>query len=200
MKKNGEYVGVDEKFVPKDEKYVDNETNEELKGVINDGIKSATGYVSDKDNQEKIKKAGKKGLKIAKGIGIGYLIFICFIVIVFVTIFTFGIVNMIKTSQEFDKTEKQTTESSNSFDTQAFNGTFEQYNGTQPASFVKDLLENVVTNNKTKPNHIITIVSGSQSMTAADEITTYKKSLADKEYEVSLDYDANGYVNKITIE
>ncbi|NCA96434.1 MAG: hypothetical protein EOM74_05585 [Methanomicrobia archaeon] len=200
MKKNGEYVGVDEKFVPKDEKYVDNETNEELKGVINDGIKSATGYVSDKDNQEKIKKAGKKGLKIAKGIGIGYLALICFIVIVFVTIFTFGIVNMIKTSQEFDKTEKQTAESSNSFDTQAFNGTFEQYNGTQPASFVKDLLENVVTNNKTKPNHIITIVTGDQSMTAADEITTYKKSLADKEYEVSLDYDANGYVNKITIE
>ena len=63
MKKNGQYVGVDEKYIPEEEKYVDNSINQEVTELVHDGIKSAKDYISDKDNQEKIKKAGKKGLK-----------------------------------------------------------------------------------------------------------------------------------------
>ena len=61
MKKNAQYVGVDEQFIPEEEKYVDNETNEEIKDSINDGLCSIKDYVTDKDNKEKIKKSGKKG-------------------------------------------------------------------------------------------------------------------------------------------
>ena len=53
MKKNGQYVGVDEKYIPEEEKYVDNSVNSEIKDLVNDGIKSTKNYVSDKDNQEK---------------------------------------------------------------------------------------------------------------------------------------------------
>ena len=45
MKKNGEYVGVDEKYIPEEEKYVDNETNKEIKDSINDGLRSVKDYV-----------------------------------------------------------------------------------------------------------------------------------------------------------
>ena len=92
MKKNGEYVGVDEKYIPEEEKYVDNVTNEELKDTINNGFRSVNKYVTDPNNQEKFKSAGTKGLKIAKGIGIGYLIFFglafLFIIVVAVMVFT----------------------------------------------------------------------------------------------------------------
>ena len=64
MKKNGQYVGVDEKYIPEDEKYVDNSTNSEIKDTVNRGINAAKDYVTDKDNQEKFKRTGKKGLKI----------------------------------------------------------------------------------------------------------------------------------------
>ena len=86
MKKNGQYVGVDEKYIPKEEKYVDNETNKEIKDSINDGLSQIKNYVTDKDNQEKMKKTGRKGLKILKGIGIGYIIFFGIIVILAISI------------------------------------------------------------------------------------------------------------------
>ena len=60
MKKNGEYVGVDEKYIPEEEKYVDNETNKEIKDSINDGLRSVKDYVTDGDNQKEIKKTCKK--------------------------------------------------------------------------------------------------------------------------------------------
>ncbi len=102
MKKNGQYVGVDEKYIPKEEKYVDDEANEEIKNSINDGILSAKDYITDKDNQEKFKKAGKKGVKILKGIGIGYLAVISFIIIVFITIFFIAISNFIQNKKRVD--------------------------------------------------------------------------------------------------
>ena len=76
MKKNGEYVGVDEKYIPEEEKYVDNETNKEIKDSINDGLRSVKDYVTDGDNQKEIKKTCKKSLKFLKGVGIVYLILI----------------------------------------------------------------------------------------------------------------------------
>lgn len=68
-KKNGEYVGVDEKYIPEDEKYVD----ESLLG-----------------NKEESKRKIKK---VAKGVGIGYIIYVSLILIIglviFITVFRF---------------------------------------------------------------------------------------------------------------
>ena len=67
MKKNGQYVGVDEKYIPDEEKYVDNETNKEIKDAVNDGLNSVKNYLTDEENQKKIKKTGVRVFKIAKG-------------------------------------------------------------------------------------------------------------------------------------
>ena len=67
MKKNSEYVGVDEKFIPEDEKYVKD---------------SVLG------NREESKNKIKKGLKIGLGVyAIWVLLAIVFLVVVVVLIF-----------------------------------------------------------------------------------------------------------------
>lgn len=219
MKKNGEYAGVDEKYIPEEEKYVDNQTNEEIKDSINNGLRSVNNYVTDKDNQEKFKKAGKKGFKVLKGLGIGYLVFIGIVLLLVISIFVLAFTTMAKmTNKTVDAYDKATSilddaindDSSSSGLTndgynevaiKAFNAPFELYNGSQSGIFLDSLLDQVVTNNKTGADHIITVVYNATMTAMPDEITALKQNLEDsKEYEVSLDYDADGFVNKITIK
>lgn len=219
MKKNGEYAGVDEKYIPEEEKYVDNETNKEIKDSINGGLRSINNYVTDKDNQEKIKKAGKKGFKVLKGLGIGYLVFIGIVLLLVISIFVLAFVNITKmnnkTEDVYDKATSiidgaingdgsssgQTNDGYNKVEIKAFNAPFELYNGSQSGFFLDNLLDQVVTNNKTEADHIITVVYNATMTAVPDEITALKQNLEDsKEYEVSLDYDADGFVNKITIK
>ena len=71
MKKDGQYVGIQDEYVPENDGYVDNKINDSLKGQF-------TNYVTDKDNQEKIKRSAKKGLKYAKRFGgTGYYSYFC---------------------------------------------------------------------------------------------------------------------------
>lgn len=82
-----------------------------------------------------------------------------------------------------------------------YNSKFETYNGTQSGYFVENLLELVVTNNKTKKDHLITVKYNQNETNVPDEIKGIKLKLEKfDEYEVTLDYDDNGYVNKVTIE
>lgn len=114
MNKNGEYVGVDEKYIPEEERYVDNTLNGEIKETIRDGVRSAKNYISKEENKEKIKNAGKKVLKVGKGIAIGYVGFWIFcvslVLIVFIAIFisSFSTSNRIKkqTTETFNKIER----------------------------------------------------------------------------------------------
>ena len=219
MKKNGEYAGVDEKYIPEEEKYVDNQTNEEIKDSINNGLRSVNNYVTDKDNQEKFKKAGKKGFKVLKGLGIGYLVFIGIVLLLVISIFVLAFTTMVKmtnkTVDAYDKTTSildeainddssssgLTNDGYNELAIKAFNAPFELYNGSQSGIFLDSLLDQVVTNNKTEADHIITVVYNATMTAMPDEITALKQNLEDsKEYEVSLDYDADGFVNKITIK
>lgn len=81
MKKNGQYVGVDEKYVPQDEKYVEDNLNSEIKNDMHNVYRGAREYISNKDNQEKIKKAGKRGLKVAAGVWICQLVLVGIIIV-----------------------------------------------------------------------------------------------------------------------
>lgn len=102
MNKNGQYVGVDEKYIPEEEKYVDNTLNGEIKDALNDGVKSVKNYVSKDENKEKIKNAGKKALKVGKGIAIGYLAsWIIGVIIVFIIIIT-ALIMIIKNANSMD--------------------------------------------------------------------------------------------------
>lgn len=200
MKKNGQYVGVDEKYIPKDEKYVDNDLNSEIKDDLHNMYKGAKGYVSDKDNQKKMKNVGRKGLKVLKGIGIGYIVFLGIIVLIFLII----IGTMISRSSKMDKNSKDFEDLSNNvvnkMEIENFNYEIELYSGTQYGQMVKELLDNIVTKVKKNTEHSISVVYDSKTISKADEITALKKQInTTTEYEVSMDYDSNGFINKVTI-
>ena len=83
----------------------------------------------------------------------------------------------------------------------SFNSKFESYSGTKSKFFIESLLDNVVTNNKTNKELIVTVTYKDITTTIPDEIINIKHSLKDNtKYEVKLDYDEDNYVNKITIE
>ena len=82
-----------------------------------------------------------------------------------------------------------------------FNFDLEAYSGTQYGSSVSKLLDNVITKIKKNADHSITVTFGTTKTSKTDEIITIKKQLdRTLQYEVSLDYDSNGYINKVTIE
>lgn len=200
MKKNGEFVGVNDEFVPEEEKYVDDsilgnkqERDEKLKGAVN----------------------------IGKKIGIGYLCFAGIVVILFIVIFAsffsrfFKIQDM--ASDVIDKATDQigttidqmgaSTGTSNDIsnqtsqaDVKSFNRDYELYSGTGSRLMVRSILDTVVTNNKTNSARIITVVYNTTTTTDPNEIVILKQSFElGKEYEVMLDYGTDGYVNKVTI-
>ena len=223
MKKNSEYVGVDEKFVPENERYV------------KDSILGS---------REETKNKLKKGLKIGLGAyAIWVLLGIVFFIVVVVLIFNHSkkmnqqIFDMFGSATEQmgdmynSATEQMNNQTQNKEDTAdkmnemqdvmnsmgsmmddfmnnqsssinktSFNATLEMYSGTEYGSSVGNLLDKVVTSNKTNKDHIITVTYKETTTTSEDEIVNIKHSL-DKftEYEVSLDYDANGYINKVTV-
>ena len=109
MKKNGQYVGVDEKYVPEDEKYVDNNLNSEIKNDMHNMYQGAIGYVSDKDNQEKMKNVGRKGLKITKGIGIGYLVFVGIVIVMVIAIFILVFSQFFRINRQRDEIRDKAT-------------------------------------------------------------------------------------------
>lgn len=211
MKKNSEYVGVDEKFIPEDEKYV------------NDSILGS---------REESKNKIKKGLKIGLGVWAAWVIIaIAFFVIIVILIFNYSknmnkqifemfnsATGQIKNEEQNDPNKminemQQVTDTmigninvqsnitNNDINKQSFNATLEMYIGTEYGASVGNLLDKVVTSNKTNKGHIITVIYKEITTTSEDEIVNIKHSLDNfTEYEVSLDYDNNGYINKVTIK
>lgn len=202
MKKNSEYVGVDEKFVPENERYV------------NDSILGS---------REETKNISKKWLKIGSvSWVIGILVFILIFIVAAVLIFNISKMMNLQITEQIQNKEDTADQmndmqdamnsmgsmmddfmnnQSSSINKTYFNSTLEMYSGTKYGSNVGNLLDKVVTSNKTNKDHIITVIYKEITTTSEDEIVNIKHSL-DKftEYEVSLDYDTNGYINKVTVK
>lgn len=97
----------------------------------------------------------------------------------------------------FEKIEKQVSGGNKD----SFNWTYESCAGTKWGTRVSDLLDNVIKNNKTNKEHIITVVFNDLNSSDPNLIKESKKKLVDfDDYEVSLDYDDNGFVYIVTIE
>ena len=197
MKKNGEFAGVDEKYIPEDEKYVD----ESLLG-----------------NREQTKKSVTK---VAKGIGIGYLCFIGIIFLLVIGVFIFCFSMFSKSMSIFDDTKaqigsvvqdmnkedsiitngkNQILSEANKQKAESFNSDFERYIGTKQKMSIETLLDKVVTNNKKEKEHVITVKYNETVSNKTEDIVKLKHSLeTGKMYEVLLDYDENGYVNQVNI-
>ena len=87
------------------------------------------------------------------------------------------------------------------FEIDSFNSKFEFRVGQNYGSSVMHVLDDVITNNKKNKNHILTVVFEDLSTTDPEEIKKAKKNFDEwTKYEISVDYDDNGYVYKITIE
>lgn len=190
---------------------MDNSINQEVTELVHDGIKSAKDYISDKDNQEKIKKAGKKGLKFLKGIGIGYLAFLGFVILMALIIFIVILTMFFKINNNADRILDDTTNFIDSvndtdhsgdslYEISSFNGDLEIYKGTKYGTTVSILLDNVATKIKKNKDHPISVIYGSTTLSNADEIIALKKQFDNMtKYEISFDYDSDGFINTVTI-
>lgn len=89
-----------------------------------------------------------------------------------------------------------------------FNRDFEIWVGTETENGTSLQIDKVIKNNKKNSSHLIEVVfDGTSYGTDPSSIQSIKNSLstwtADRNiqyYEVSVDYDSNGYINRVTIE
>lgn len=113
-----------------------------------------------------------------------------------------------KEEKEFkDKINKDMEESDLKFDKNSFNSNYTFYSGTQPGQSVSMLIDNIINKNKTEKDHLVELIFDNTSYgTDSDNIKQAKNMIQTfkgydiQYYEVSMDYDDNGYVNKVTIE
>ena len=105
-----------------------------------------------------------------------------------------------KVSEKYNEINNQINESRKKSQIDSFNSKFEMYTGTEIGNSVAWLLDDIITNNKKNQDHLITVVFKTYNTTNPEELTSLKKELEDwHKYEVSLDYDEEGYANKATI-
>ena len=113
-----------------------------------------------------------------------------------------------KDEKEFkDKFNKDMEESDLKFDKNSFNSNYTFYSGTQPGQNVSMLIDNIINKNKTEKDHLVELTFDNTSYgTDSDNIKQTKNMIQTfkgydiQYYEVSMDYDDNGYVNKVNIE
>lgn len=113
-----------------------------------------------------------------------------------------------KEEKEFkDKFNKDMEESDLKFDKNSFNSNYTFYSGTQPGQNVSMLIDNIINKNKTEKDHLVELTFDNTSYGIdSDNIKQTKNMIQTfkgydiQYYEVSIDYDDNGYVNKVTIE
>ena len=84
-------------------------------------------------------------------------------------------------------------------DLQTFNSVFEIYNGIQVKENVISLINNVDANNKTTKIRAITIVYNNNNYSNIAEFLNLKQILTSDNYEISLEYNEKGFVNKVNI-
>ena len=91
--------------------------------------------------------------------------------------------------------------SSNSFSIKSFNNNFTYSSGTKSGIFVTQTLDDVISSNKKHSDHQIRVKYNEYNTKDEDEIISIKSEIGTYTYyEVSIDYDRDGYVNSITIK
>ena len=154
-----------------------------------------------------MKKFERNNAKIAKGIEIGYVIFIGLILIGAITIFIvvfsklFTSENTPKETKEEPKQEiNEKINKEEVSEVKDFNSNLESYVGTKTGSKIVVLIDNVVLKTKKNPEHMITLIYNNKKITDPDEMIKLKANFNEsKKYEVTFDYNKEGYISKLTI-
>ena len=112
-----------------------------------------------------------------------------------------------KIKEQQEKMEQQEKENEKKREISSFNSNFEFYQGTEGGTSTGYQIDNVIKSNKKNANHLVEVIfDGVSYGTDTEKIKEIKNSLKNfngyelQYYEISIDYDDNGYVNKITIE
>ena len=79
-----------------------------------------------------------------------------------------------------------------------FNFQFYGSNGTQSAFFLEHTWDEIIQSNKTNDRKVSLVFNGTETIDES-EIINIKHSL-DGDYEVSINYDEDGYINKIIVD
>ena len=141
----------------------------------------------EKDMNDIIEARLVTGTKIAKGVfsyvAITYIFSFIFISLVTISIFFVARGN----HSNFDKTK--------------FNSSFTYAAGTKSGTFVDNTIDNVIKSNKENKNHQIYVKYEDYNTKNEDDLISIKDTTENfTYYEVSIDYDTNGYVNLVTIK
>lgn len=112
-------------------------------------------------------------------------------IIMFITIFIITSFNIFRTFGGHDSFKEENDKSSFNFD-------FLHDNGTKSAFFLEDTLDDIIQSNKTHDRKIALVFEGKET-TYEKEIIEIKHSLSGT-YEVSINYDDKGYINKVIVE
>lgn len=166
--------------------------------AYNEGYKYTKGVL--KAHSEQMEENFNKAQELIKNSNIGKTskVFAVVFVTIFILIFCFMGYNIYTT---FSKTENVTETAHDSFEVDSFNTQYEIDAGKRSGFFIVSTLDDIVTNNKTNKSHIITVVYKDVTATEEKQIKEIRNMLSErKDYDVSLDYDSNGYVNKYIIE
>ena len=146
---------------------------------------------------------------VGKSFKIGWIISAIIFVIIFIGALYLIISNVIQIDEEINNKQKETEQTTeeqnmqeevfNKYEITAFNMKFENYSGTEYKVFVSNLLDEVVTNNKTNERKVEVLYKTTKTI-EPDSIVSLKQNLTSEKYEVKLDYDQDGFVNLVTIE
>lgn len=157
----------------------------------------------------------KDTLKTGKKFGIAAFIFFIIIFIVTITAVISGfrfifksfndnilkdnnIVDIIDKNDNKDDILEEFDKSKNKYEIQEFNSSIEMYSGTESSFFVKHLLDKINTSNQTEDRKI-NVKFNDIETADREQIINIKSSLEDRDYEVVIDYGADGYINKVEI-
>ncbi len=137
----------------------------------------------------------KKNLKTVGKIPM--LLGIIVITIIFVSFLT--VIRPINSNNISDLQDEWTKESAK-INKKSFNAQYEIYSGKESGFFISKALDSIITNNKTNKNYIITVSYNNITSNEESKIKEIRNMLNDyTDYDISLDYDNNGYINKFTI-
>ena len=151
------------------------------------------------------KEVFNSGLGIFKNISKIMLIPIIIFVIIFILIIYFAITQITKETSKNQNTinnnqnqiEEKISKQQESVKKDIFNFQFINDNGTKSAFFLESTLDEIIQSNKIYDRKVILNFDGVET-TNEEEIINIKHKL-DGKYEVSLNYDDEGYINKITV-
>ena len=165
------------------------------------GYKYTKGVLKAQDEQyEKDLERAKDFMKnnpVAKSSRIMSIIFAIIFFLVFCFI-GYNIYNDFYADRSTDFNNNHSTD--NRFEISSFNTPYENDAGRRSGFFLINTLDDIVTNNKKNKEHIITVVYKDITTAEETEIKKIRDSLSSrKDYDVSLDYDSKGYVNKFII-